>query len=142
MDGWGALDQRITSHADVRALRATAHVLRATAHVRDLAGTCWRLGSLPELGHLRLRAFAHTLGYRGQCLSKTCVYSTTFRALRAERTAFRAGRPAVEDVGSAVDSNWRYVGRGYTPGEMLIAAGIAEDLAHSRELAREADHGH
>ncbi|MFC1439784.1 replication initiator [Streptacidiphilus sp. N1-10] len=130
VDDSGALDRRIMSHADVQ-------TLRATAHVRALVGTCWRLGSLPELEHLRLRACAHNLGYRGQCLSKTRVYSTTFRALRAERSEYRAGRPATAEIGTAVESNWRYVGRGYTPGEALLAAGIAEDLARSREPARE-----
>jgi hypothetical protein len=137
VDDSGALDQRLTSYADVRALRASAHV-------RALVGTCWRLGGLPELEHLRLRFWAHMLGYRGWCLTKTHTYSTTFRALRAERTAYRTGRTDTDEVGSQVDAAWRYVGRGYTPGEALLAAGIAEDLARSREAAREdareADH--
>ena len=130
VDTSGALDRPITSHADVRSLRVPAHV-------RALVGTCWRLGALPELEHLRLRSCAHMLGYRGQCLSKTRRYSTTYRALRAERTAFSAGRPNAEESGSAVDTAWRYVGRGYTAGEAMIAAGIAEDVARSRVLARE-----
>ncbi|MEZ0094264.1 replication initiator [Streptacidiphilus sp. EB129] len=129
VDSSGALDRRIKSHADLRHLRAPDHV-------RALVGTCWRLGGLPELEHLRLRAHSHMLGYRGHCLTKTRAYSTTYRDLRAERAAYRTGYPAAAaDV--AVDANWRYVGRGYTPGEALIAAGIAEDLARSRELARE-----
>ena len=138
VDDSGALDRRMQSYADVRRLRASAHV-------RALVGTCWRLGGLPELEHLRLRGCAHMLGYRGHCISKSHVYSTTFRELRAERTAYRTGHTDAREIGAVVDANWRYIGRGYTPGEALLAAGIAEDLARSRELAREdakgADHG-
>jgi hypothetical protein len=137
VDDSGALDRRMNSYADVRRLRASAHV-------RALVGTCWRLGGLPELEHLRLRGYAHMLGYRGHCISKTHVYSTTFRELRAERTAYRTGHTDVREVGAVVEASWRYVGRGYTAGEALLASGIAEDLARSRVLAREdareADH--
>jgi hypothetical protein len=38
------------------------------------------------------------------------------------------------------DAHWRYVGSGHTPGAALIAAGLAEDLATNREIARE-EHG-
>jgi hypothetical protein len=137
VDDSGALDRRMNSYADVRRLRASAHV-------RALVGTCWRLGGLPELEHLRLRGYAHMLGYRGHCISKTHVYSTTLRELRAERTAYRTGHTDVREVGAVVEASWRYVGRGYTAGEALLASGIAEDLARSRVLAREdareADH--
>ncbi|MGW2773903.1 hypothetical protein ACWC4C_15530 [Streptomyces olivaceoviridis] len=60
-------------------------------------------------------------------------------ALREERAEYRSvdteptGSPAV-----ATDSNWRYVGSGYTAGAALLAAGIAEDRVISRQLAREA----
>ncbi|MFC1436564.1 replication initiator [Streptacidiphilus sp. N1-3] len=129
-DDTGALDHRITSLSEVRALRVSGHV-------RALVGTCWQLGGLPELEVLRLRACAHMLGYRGVCLSKTRVYSTTFGALRAERTGHRTGRPVVE--GGGVESAWRYAGRGYTAGQALVAAGIWADLVQSRALAKEAE---
>lgn len=127
----GGLDQRIVS------LGAIARAA-VSAHLRALMGMCWRLGGQPELAHLRLRAWAHTLGYRGHCLTKSRRYSTTYTALRGVRAAYRAG-PALLDGRSAdvvsVDA-WRYVGSGHTPGEAEIAAGIAADLAELRELHR------
>ncbi|MET7621215.1 replication initiator [Streptomyces sp. NPDC005408] len=105
-----------------------------TDHVRALMRTCWRLGGLPEYAPLHLRAWAHTLGYRGHILTKSRAYSTTYAALRADR-AEHAGQDAVR--GTVTDANWRYVGSGHTPGAALIASGIADDLAMSREIARE-----
>ncbi|MFD9707668.1 replication initiator [Streptomyces sp. NPDC060006] len=51
-------DYRLTTWSDVGAARVTNHV-------RALPRTCWRLGGLPEYEPLRLRTWAHTLGYRG-----------------------------------------------------------------------------
>lgn len=122
-------DHPITTRDDIDAAPVTEHV-------RTLMHTCWRLGGLPEYEPLRLRAWAHTLGYRGHILTKSRAYSTTYAALRAER-AHHLGH--TEDIpGTVTDRNWRYVGSGHTPGAALIAAGIAEDLAIGRELEREA----
>ncbi|MGI3202156.1 replication initiator, partial [Streptomyces sp. GLT-R25] len=71
-------DHRLTTWSDVGAARVTDHV-------RALMRTCWRLGGLPEYEPLRLRAWAHTLGYRGHILTKSRTYSTTYAALRADR---------------------------------------------------------
>ncbi|GGJ38593.1 replication initiator [Streptomyces brasiliensis] len=100
---------------------------------------CWRLGGLVELERLRMRTWAHSLGYRGHILTKSRRYSTTYGALREERAEYR--RDDVEPTDSPdviTESNWRYVGSGYTPGESDIAVGIAEDHAMSSQLAREA----
>lgn len=51
------LDYRVTSLDDI-------HTAMVTPHVRALMATCWRLGGLAELEHLRLRTWARTLGYR------------------------------------------------------------------------------
>lgn len=104
-------------------------------HVRALMRTCWRLGGLPEYAPLHLRAWAHTLGYRGHILTKSRAYSTTYAALRAER-AHHVGHADIPDA--VTDTHWRYVGSGHTPGAALIATGIAEDLEHSRRLHAEA----
>lgn len=104
-------------------------------HVRRLMLTCWRLGGLPEYEPLRLRAWAHTLGYRGHILTKSRAYSTTYAVLRAER-ARHAGYVDVPDA--ITERQWRYVGSGHTPGAAYIAAGVADDLAESRCLALEA----
>ncbi|MGC0311953.1 replication initiator [Kitasatospora acidiphila] len=127
----GAVDHRINSLADLE-------TLRVTPHVRALIGTAWRLGSLPELHHLRLRAWAHMLGYRGHCLTKTRAFSTTYTDLRTARAEHTRAQQLFADWDSetVTESTWRYVGQGHTPGEQLIAAGIAEDLADSRDAAR------
>ncbi|MGK5631637.1 replication initiator, partial [Streptomyces sp. URMC 123] len=111
-----------------------------TPHVRTLMRTCWRLGGLPELGHLHLCAWAHTLGYRGHILTKSRVYSTTYAALRLARAchqgAFTAGS-AGAGPGCVTDAHWRYIGSGHTPGAALLASGIAEDLTRNWEITRD-----
>lgn len=89
-------------------------------------------GCLPEYTPLRLRAWIHTLGYRGHILTKSRAYSTTYTALRAER-AHHQGH--TDQPHTTTERHWRYVGSGHTPGAALIAAGIADDLAKSRRLA-------
>ncbi|MFJ9248178.1 replication initiator [Streptomyces sp. NPDC101776] len=106
-------------------------------HVRTLMRTCWRLGGLPEYAPLRLRAWAHTLGYRGHILTKSRAYSTTYAALRADRAAHRNDGAEPGEV-TVAEANWRYAGSGHTPGAAQFAAGIAEDLSRNREFAREA----
>ncbi|MFI1431652.1 replication initiator [Streptomyces lydicus] len=127
------LDHPITSPDDL----STG---RLSTHVRTLIRTCWRLGSLPGLEPLRLQAWAHTLGYRGHILTKSRSYSTTYAALRAERAEHQGATAGADIAGipdAVTDAHWRYIGSGHTPGAALIAAGIAEDLARSREIARE-----
>jgi hypothetical protein len=106
-----------------------------SGHVRTLMRKCWRLGGLPEYDSLRLRDWVHTLGYRGHILTKSRAYSTTYAALRAER-ADHLGQPDTRDA--ITERHWRYVGSGHSPGAALIAAGIAQDLEHSRRLGGEA----
>ncbi|MFF8353097.1 replication initiator [Streptomyces chartreusis] len=118
------LDHPITTWADI----ATAPV---TAHVRTLMRSCWALGGLPEYEPLRLRAWTHTLGYRGHILTKSRAYSTTYAALRAER-AHHMGHSDAPDA--ITDRHWRFIGSGHTPGAALLAAGVAEDLATNQEI--------
>ncbi|WP_093840548.1 MULTISPECIES: replication initiator [Streptomyces] len=127
--GWAGLARPVTGPEMIKALPVSAHV-------RALLGTCWRLGALPELAGLRLRAWAHQLGFRGHVLTKSRVFSTTYRALRSERAAHVQGR---RPWGSAVITvqHWRYAGSGHSPGAALLAAGIAADLARNREVVRE-----
>ncbi len=126
------LDYRVTSLDDIRAAVVTSHT-------RALMGTCWRLGGLPELEHLRLRAWAHSLGYRGHILTKSRRYSTTYGALREERADHRrGGTKFLGGSGAVTESAWRYAGSGYTPSEADLALGIAEERAQSLRLAKEA----
>jgi len=123
-------DHRVTTWSDID----TAPV---SAHVRTLMRTCWRLGSLAEYQPLNLRTWTHTLGYRGHILTKSRAYSTTYTASRAER-AHHMGHADMPDA--ITERNWRYVDSGHTPGAALIAAGIAEDSARNREIARDELH--
>lgn len=102
--------------------------------------TCWRLGGLAEYAPLRLRAWAHALGFRGHILTKSRAYSTTYAALRADRVNHlrAATRTLAADPHTTTESAWHYIGSGHTPGAAQLAAGIAEDLTTSRESAREA----
>jgi hypothetical protein len=53
------------------------HLDRLPAHVAELVRAAWELGSRPELAGLRLRAWAHMLGFRGHWSTKSRRYSTT-----------------------------------------------------------------
>ncbi|MFD7117539.1 replication initiator [Streptomyces sp. NPDC059922] len=122
----GGTDCRMTTFEDIV-------LARVSGHVRALMGTAWRLGGLMGLEHLRLRAWAHTLGYRGHVLTKSRRYSTTYGELRAARVVHI--RPA-EELGpaTATEAAWRYVGSGHTVAEAEIARGIAEDIATLRDI--------
>ena len=88
-----------------------------TAHARTLIDTCWRLGTVPGLDALRLRAWAHLLGFRGHTSTRSRRYSTTLAALRAERTEYQAALNAEStpaDLGEKTTllvNTWRYLGR-------------------------------
>ncbi|MEU4999724.1 replication initiator [Streptomyces sp. NPDC021622] len=129
----GGCDRPVTSSEEIA-------LLPVSAHTRALMGTCWRLGRLPELDHLRLRSWAHTLGYRGHALTKSRRYSTTYGELRDARTSHKGGL-GQEPIAGAPDvitvSAWRYVGSGHTAAQAEIAAGIAEDRAQLRAILYE-----
>ncbi len=123
-------DYRITSTDDIN--RAAV-----TPHVRTLMHTCWKLGGLPTLEPLHLRAWTHTLGFRGHILTKSRAYSTTYAALRAERLDHANTAHFPDDAETVTETHWQYLGSGHTSGAALIAAGVADDLAENRAVARE-----
>lgn len=101
-------------------------------HLRKLVDTAWKLGGRPELAGLRLRAWAHTLGYRGHWLTKSRAYSTTFGALRAARADWHGD---TDDAPKR--KSWRYAGRGYTSrGDAWLAEKAGRDHAEARRIAR------
>jgi hypothetical protein len=137
--------------------------LPITEHARRMIVTCWQLGVLPELAELRLRPWAHMLGFGGHFSTKSRRYSTTLTALRNVRRDWRTTRTlrvlGVKETDVAVlrrsahdppDADeradntllllghWRYAGRGHSPGEALFARTIAAELADNRRLARHA----
>jgi hypothetical protein len=120
------------------------------AHVAELVQAAWELGSRPEFDRLRLRAWAHMLGFGGHWSTKSRRYSTTFTLLRRARVAFakrrraRDGVPldafgrAEDDQAVIVVASWVYVGSGYaTEGERWLALSAAARAREQREVARE-----
>jgi hypothetical protein len=78
-------------------------------HLRRLALTAWDLGGEAKYESIRLRDHAHTFGFRGQLITKSRAFSTTFAALRSARTNFMAG----ERDGDPVEGTFHFEGRGY-----------------------------
>ncbi|MEV0537850.1 replication initiator [Kitasatospora sp. NPDC050463] len=78
----GTLDRRLRFLAEL-----AQHDL--TDHARQMIHTAWHLGAKPQHTHLRLRQWAHMLGFRGHFSTRTRHYSTTLTHLRAERTTWR-----------------------------------------------------
>ncbi|MGW8701560.1 replication initiator [Streptomyces eurythermus] len=114
-----------------------------TDHARRLILTCWRLGGLPELEALRLRKWAHMLGFRGHFSTKSRTYSVTLGALRQERAdhnealararAAEAGHPLPDPDTVLVITHWRFAGTGLTAAESLFASSRSTALAMQGE---------
>jgi hypothetical protein len=120
------------------------------AHVAELVRACFELAARPSLERLRLRKWAHMLGFGGHFSTKSRRYSTTPGALRRARVAYAVrrrrgqtipldawGRP--EDAQAViVAASWQYVGRGYrTTGEAWLAASAAARAREARRIAKE-----
>jgi hypothetical protein len=126
------------------------HLDDLPAHVARLVRACWQLGGHPELGGLRLRAWAHMLGFRGHWSTKSRRYSTTMTVLRRARVTFakrrRArdgvpldawGRPE-DDQAVIIVATWVYVASGYeTEGERWLALSAAARAREHRRIAWE-----
>jgi hypothetical protein len=124
--------------------------LALPAHVAELVRACWELGARPSLVGLRLRKWAHMLGFGGHFSTKSRRYSTTLGALRRARVAYAIrrrrgdtlplevwGRPE-DDQAVVVVASWRYLGSGYqTTGEAWLAASAAARAREERRIARE-----
>ena len=124
----GTLDHRI------RLLAEIAHT-DITDHARRLIRTCWELGARRDLAHLRLRAWAHMLGFRGHFSTKTRRYSTTLTTLRQARVEWRRLQAALasgEDAHAPppptfVLAHWAYAGTGLTEGERWLTDVLQAD---------------
>ncbi|MFG2824911.1 replication initiator [Kitasatospora sp. NPDC048365] len=94
------------------------------------------------------------LGFRGHFSSKSPTYSTTLSALRQVRADYRAneartalrerllaaGHPDLDelpDTDTLVLAHWVFAGAGNSPGESLLAAGIARELHERRTTDRQ-----
>jgi hypothetical protein len=122
-----------------RPIKFLAELARAqiSEHARRMIRTAWALGARPELEDLRLRAWAHMLGFRGHFSTKTRRYSTTFGVLRTARAEWRRLQAAIArgdetappatadgDETTLVLAHWVFAGTGLTPGEEFFAASL------------------
>ncbi|MFF7979516.1 replication initiator [Streptomyces sp. NPDC007901] len=93
---------------------------------RQLIRTAWTLGARKDLGHLRLRAWAHMLGFRGHFSTNSRRYSTTLGALRDARAEWRRAQAAANSPTSTettyVLAHWVFAGTGLSATETWIAA--------------------
>lgn len=78
-----ALARRFASRGEIE------HAKIAT-HYRQLALTAWDLEREPGLRSLGLRRHAHALGFRGQLVTKSRGYSTTFTRLLTARVEYHS----------------------------------------------------
>lgn len=128
----GTLDRPVNgwdlAHLETRGL---------TPHTAALIRTCWKLGARPELAHLRLRKWAHMLGFRGHFSTKSRTYSTTLGALRQTRADYaetarrdHLNLPAPDTT--LVLAHWQYAGQGYTQGEAVLAGLPAPETRDGR----------
>jgi hypothetical protein len=113
-----------------RPLRFLAELaqVRISEHVRRLIRTAWALGARKELADLRLRAWAHMLGFRGHFSTKSRRYSTTLGALRDARADWRRAQaaPAVPQDGETtlVLAHWVFAGTGLSFAEAWLTASL------------------
>ncbi|MDX3311217.1 Replication initiation protein [Streptomyces sp. ME08-AFT2] len=124
----GTLDRRLRLLAEL----ATHDI---TDHARRLIHTAWHLATQPQHAHLRLRQWAHMLGFRGHFSTRTRHYSTTLTHLRAERTAWRTSRPDTQTLTPAPASAETQAGQtGGSP--------IGDQAQHSTDLTAGHRPGH
>lgn len=116
--------------------------LDVSDHMRAMIRMCWDLGGLPEFAELKLRRWAHMLGFPGHFSTKSRRYSVTLGELRAARAEWRAEeawrRRGLPDEGTTlVVGTWEYAGAGYTTAERLLASGVFHERMENRRAARE-----
>ena len=97
-------------------------LLPVSPHARAMMATAWSLGADRRYEHLRLRAWAHMLGFRGHFLTKARRYSVTFGYLRTARVRYRAnlamiarginGVPAMAEESTLVIRAFAFAGVG------------------------------
>ncbi|MFJ6675216.1 replication initiator [Actinosynnema sp. NPDC091369] len=119
-----------------RPFRTISHLDRIrslTDHARHMIRTCWDLHETHP--HLKLREWAHMLGYGGHFSTKSRRYSTTLGTMRTDRARFRADQarelagldPLPLDHSTVRVGDWAVAGTGYTnAGEEAWAEVIRE----------------
>jgi hypothetical protein len=116
--------------------------LRVSEHTRSMISTAWKLGGRREFRRLRLRRWAHMLGYRGHFSTKSRVYSTTLGALRQVRADYRAAEKSARlgfespDVVATVSARG-YAGQGYLSDVEAEMAATIREARPRRKQARD-----
>ncbi|MFD7134143.1 replication initiator [Streptomyces sp. NPDC059894] len=118
----GALDRPLKFAAELAQLDISEHA-------RRLIRTAWTLGARKDLEHLRLRAWAHMLGFRGHFSTKSRRYSTTLGALRDARAEWRRAQAAANTPDNGPETtyvlgHWVFAGTGLSDAEAWLAASI------------------
>ncbi|MEU2420194.1 replication initiator [Streptomyces sp. NPDC007851] len=117
----GALDRPLKFAAELAQLDISDHA-------RRLIRTAWTLGARKDLEHLRLRAWAHMLGFRGHFSTKSRRYSTTLGTLRNARAEWRRAQAAAatnpHPDTTYVLSHWVFAGTGLSAAETWLAASL------------------
>ncbi|WP_329264913.1 replication initiator [Streptomyces pseudovenezuelae] len=118
----GALDRPLKFVAEIAQLDISDHA-------RQLIRTAWTLGARKSLEHLRLRAWAHMLGFRGHFSTKSRRYSTTLGALRDARAEWRRAQAAPTGHGpepetTYVLAHWVFAGTGLSDTEAWLSASL------------------
>jgi hypothetical protein len=112
--------------------------LRVRPHVRRYVECAWRLGGYQHLRALKLRRWAHALGFRGHCFTKSRRYSTTFTALRRARHEHVLERNGERHDRGCQLRRWHYSGSGYrTLGDAWLAESGRKRALDERWVARE-----
>ncbi|MEU9424811.1 replication initiator [Streptomyces sp. NPDC048342] len=123
----GTLDRRLKLIAELGQETIPDHASR-------MIRTAWTLGARRDLAHLRLRAWAHMLGFRGHFSTKTRTYSTTLGALRAARAAWHRRHTPPPSPTTLVLAHWAYDGTGLTPDLEHLAALIGSGPTREQEV--------
>ncbi|MER6285291.1 replication initiator [Streptomyces sviceus] len=117
----GALDRPLKFLAELAQLDLSDHA-------RQLIRTAWTLGARKSLEHLRLRTWAHMLGFRGHFSTKSRRYSTTLGALRNARADWRRAQAATanspEPETTYVLAHWVFAGTGLSDTEAWLSASL------------------
>jgi hypothetical protein len=121
-----------------------------TNHLGRLIHAAWQVGDVPDRAeyheYLRLRRWAHMLGYGGHFTTRSRRYSTTFTERRQRRITYRRAHPVTGRAASDIDDQettvtlaaLRYEGSGWrTSGDAELAATAAAMARHYADVEAE-----
>jgi hypothetical protein len=119
----GTLDRRLR-------LIGELHAFDIPPHAERMIRTAWDLGARRELTDLKLRSWAHMLGFRGHFSTKTRQYSTTLAQLRQARADYQRAQTGTPTTGPDQEStltlaHCAFSGIGLTPELARLAAALA-----------------